>query len=428
LFAAQPRGILRRVGLFSRAIQPPPDDITPNPNPPGVPPASVGPPDAQPGDPHGVTVDVSAPPVPPPPRVLPSAWSGWPAEWWIQWNGQADALTDTAWACLDLNSSVLASMPPYTIPADPAADIGWIANPNPDVYASWEEFVRSLMWDYLLGEAFVMSTARYFSGYPARFHVVPPWAVEVEIAQGVRTYKIGEEDVTRDMLHIRYKSTVADARGTGPLEVGKARMIADRVLNQYVSGFAAAGGIPTSVLTHPDMLDADQAAELKAQWVAARQSGIGEPAVLSGGVAFEAIQTNPKDMALFDLSQVTGSKIATLLRVPPLLVGLPGGGDPMTYQNVASIFDYHWRAHLRPLAQAVMSALSGWLLPRGSSLELNRDSYVQSEPESRARTYQILNSIQGPEGPAMSVEEIRAAERFAVAGAAGLTPATGVAE
>jgi phage portal protein BeeE len=205
-------------------------------------------------------------------------------------------------------------------------------------------------------------------------------------------------------------------------------MVADRVLNRYVSGFAASGGIPTSALKHPDSLDADQAADLKAQWIAARQSGIGEPAVLSGGVTFETIQANPRDMALVELSQLTGSRIAVLLGVPPFLVGLPSGGDPMTYQNVAALFDYHWRAGLRPKAQAVMSALSGWLLPRGTSIELNRDSYVQPEPESRARTYQILNSIQGPEGPAMTVEEIRAAERFAVAGAAGLTPAQGVTE
>jgi len=360
---------------------------------------------------------------------MPSAWSGWPADWWPAWsNGQLSDLTDTAWACLDLNASVLASMPPYTIPVDPAADIGWLANPNPDVYASWEEFVKALFWDFMLGEAFVLSTARYASGYPARFHVVPPWAVQVEISQGVRTYAIGDVDVTGDLLHVRYKSTVDDARGHGPLEAGAARMVVDRVLNRYVSGFAAAGGIPTSVLTHPEALNAEQAAELKAQWVAARQSGVGEPAVLSGGVGFNTIQANPRDMALVDLSNLTGSRIAVLLRVPPFLVGLPSGGDSMTYQNVTALFDYHWRAGLRPMAQAVMSALSGWLLPRGTSVELNRDSYVQPEPESRARTYQILNGIQGPEGPAMSVDEIRAAERLAVAGAAGLTPTVGVTE
>ena len=85
-------------------------------------------------------------------------------------------------------------------------------------------------------------------------------------------------------------------------------------------------------------------------------------------------------MALVDLAQLTGSRIAVLLGVPPFLVGLRRGGDCMTYANVSSIFDYHWRAGLRPKAQAVMAGLSQWLLPRGTAVEVNRDAYVQPDP------------------------------------------------
>jgi hypothetical protein len=70
-----------------------------------------------------------------------------------------------------------------------------------------------------------------------------------------------------------------------------------------------------------------------------------------------------------------------------------------------------------------MAALSEWALPRGAAVELNRDAYVQSDPYQRAQTYQILHGIVDPQGnPVLSVEEIRAAERFRVAGAAGLPP------
>jgi HK97 family phage portal protein len=410
------------VGLFERMIRPP-DDVVPNANDPAdVPPATVGPPAATPGDPHGVVIEGEAGQWQPP-RIIPSAWSGWPADWWPPaWDGRAADLTDTAWACLDLNSSVLATMPPYLVGAADGTVASWLTNPNPDAYTSWEEFAKQLFWDYQLGEAFVMATAHYATGFPARFHVVPPWAVNVEIAAGVRTYRIGGLDVTDDMLHIRYQSSVDQAHGHGPLEAGRARVIADRVLSRYAQQFAAAGGVPTSILTHPEELTAQQAAELQAQWVTARSSTLGEPAVLSGGVTYQAIQINPKDMALIELSQLTESRIAVLLGVPPFLMGLPSGGDSMTYSNVTSLFDYHWRAGLRPKAQAVMAALSEWLLPRGTVVEINRDAYVQPEPESRARTAQILNNIVGPEGPALSVAEIRAAERFTAAGAVGMTP------
>jgi hypothetical protein len=61
-----------------------------------------------------------------------------------------------------------------------------------------------------------------------------------------------------------------------------------------------------------------------------------------------------------------------------------------------------------------MSALSEWLLPRGTLIELNKDSYVQPEPLQRAQTYQILNAIVDPVTgkPALSVEQIQQIERF----------------
>jgi HK97 family phage portal protein len=405
--------------LAKRAIQPP----VPNGNDPAdVPPATVGDDVATPGDPSGVTIS-GEPGFTAPPVIRPSAWSGWPDEWATpSFNGQVSTLTDTAWACLDLNASVMATMPPYLVNAAPSMDAGWIQNPNPDAYTAWEEFAKQLFWDYQLGEAFVLATAWYATGYPARFHVVPPWAVQIEITQGRRRYTIGETDVTSDLLHVRYQSSVDDAHGHGPLEAGAARMVADRVLSRYAQQFAAAGGVPASILTHPEELTGDQSAALQAQWVQARQSHLGEPAVLSGGITHSTIQISPKDMALVELSQLTESRIAVLLGVPPFLVGLPSGGDSMTYQNVTSLFDYHWRAGLRPKAQAVMAALSQWALPRGTSVELNRDAYVQPEPESRARTAQILNGIRDPQGnPALTVEEIRSAERFSVAGASGMS-------
>jgi hypothetical protein len=107
-------------------------------------------------------------------------------------------------------------------------------------------------------------------------------------------------------------------------------------------------------------------------------------------------------------------RIAHLLGIPSELVGIPTNTDPMTYRNVTMWFDMHWRAGLRPKAQRVMSALSGWALPRGTQVELNRDEYVAAEPLERAQTAQILFGIVDPVTGqrALTVDEIRAAERL----------------
>jgi len=390
--------------------------LVPNDNDPALnPPATVGPPTARPGDPDGIEIIVGGEPVGAwssrrPPRAMP--WSGWPAEWCTpNWGGQLQLLTDTAWTCLDDNASILAAMPPYLVGAAESLPADWINNPDPDRYTSWVEFAKQLVWDFQgAGEVFVLTTARYANTYPARFHVVPPWFVEIDWWGGQRRYHIGSLDVTADMLHIRYTSRTTDLHGRGPLEVGGPRMVAAAALARYAQTFATSGAVPNAVLTYPGRLSKERVEELQAQWVEARMSRMGLPAVLSGGIDFRTLDYNPKDLALVELSQWNEARIAVLLKVPPICVALPSGGDSMTYSNVESLFDYRWRAGLSTIAANLMAALSGWALPRGTTVEVNRDEFVKAPPLERAQTWAIYHGI-----GAVTTEEIRQGERFGVA-------------
>jgi HK97 family phage portal protein len=273
----------------------------------------------------------------------------------------------------------------------------------------------------MLGEAFVMATADYASGWPARFHVVSPWLVNVEMAEGRRRYTIGAKDVTADILHLRYQSRTDDAHGHGPLEAGAGRLVLESLLTRYVSGYARSGGVPSSILTHPDQLTATQSADLQSQWVSARLAAAGAPAVLSGGVTWQSVQASPVESGSSDLMAQTQARIAILLGVPPYLVGLPSGGDSMTYANVSALFDFHWRSSLRPKAGAAMAGLSGFVVPRGVGVELNRDAYIQAGPLERAQAWQALHGIVDPDGTqALSAAEVRAIERVGEGAAGGL--------
>ena len=62
----------------------------------------------------------------------------------------------TAWAALDLNSSVFASMPPYLVNASASLPQDWLSNPEPQVYNCWQDFARpTSIWDFQCGEAIV---------------------------------------------------------------------------------------------------------------------------------------------------------------------------------------------------------------------------------------------------------------------------------
>jgi HK97 family phage portal protein len=362
--------------------------------------ATVGDPDSvgptyTPGDPDGFEFEDAEPSNNRMAAVVTSPWDGWPASWatpaWGQMGPKFEELVDTAWAALDLNSSVLSAMPVYRTRSGRVLEpMTWMMNPDPTIYTSWHEFAKQLFWDFQLGEAFVLPMARAADGFPYNFRVIAPWLMSVEMRNGRREYNLGSLDVTEDVLHIRYKSTTDNARGVGPLESGKARLVAAGVLARYATEIAEGGGIPYYALEVPRRLTKTEADDLLQQWWDSRTRNMGKPAVLSGGVTAKQLQMTPQDMALLELAQFNESRIAILLGVPPFLLGLPSGGDSMTYSNVSSLFDFHDRAGLKPKAVHVMSALSGWVLPRGQSAELNRDEYSRPAFKERAEANAIL--------------------------------------
>ncbi len=387
--------------------------ITANANPG----STVGVPDWNPGDPDGLDASSFDEPVEVRslPRVSASPWSGWPAEWstpnW-DFGSRFNELVDVAWTCLDLNASVLSSMPVYrTRNGEIIEPPAWMGNPDPSIYTSWHEFAKQLFWDYQQGEAFVLPMTFFADGFPQTFRVIPPWMVDVDLARGRRTYRLGGStgpDVTDDILHIRYKSTTDGSRGVGPLESAGARMLTAGVLAKYVREIATSGGVPHYTLETEDSLTTEDAQDLLNQWMASRVHNLGAPAVLDSGAALKTHQAmSPKDMAMLEISQFTESRIAVMLGVPPFLVGLPSGGDSMTYSNVSSLFDFHDRASLRPKAAHVMAALSGWALARGQTAELNRDEYTR--PAFNERAESLVKLV---EAGIMTVEEARRGERL----------------
>ena|SRR5436190_6072127 len=371
------------------------------------------------GNDHVMYPATMAPPV--------QAWSGWPVEWDTpNWGDAAEGLAaminrvSVVWGAIDLNASILSTMPPYRVTGRTVVDaLPWMSNPQPEVYTDWTEAAKQLVISYMNGEAFLWVTSRYADGTVRTWVVLNPTWVEVELSGQVRSYSMGGIDITGDVLHIRYSSWPGDARGHGPLEALATNLFGAAALEKYQAGLATRGGIPWGVLTAPGNLSANQATELRDRFVAARLSSMGAPAVMSGGVTLAPFTIGPREMALLELRQFDEARIATLMRCPPTLLGLPTGEGSLVYSNVTAIYDFHWRAHLRPIAAALTGAISQWALPGPQAVELNRDEYVRPAFAERVAGYATLfnihDEVTGERG--ITIAEIRAAERLS-----GLTP------
>jgi phage portal protein BeeE len=385
----------------------------PNANPPSTP-STVGAGESS-GDPHGFEVEGSDTFSRSLPAWHPSPWNGWPSEWstpnW-DFGSRFNELVDVAWTCLDKNASVLSTMPVYRTSGGKIVDPPtWMLNPDPRIYSSWHEFAKQLFWDFQLGEAFVMLVDSFSDGYPKQFRVVPPWAFHVEVVGGERRYRLGDitgPDVTNEVLHIRYKSTTDGGHGHGPLEMAGGRMLTAGLIAKYVREMASTGGVPTHTIDAAESLTPDEARQLQDQYMASRMRDSTAPPVFDSGAKLVDHQAmSPKEMALVEIEQFNESRIAVLLGVPPFLVGLPSGGDSMTYSNVSSLFDFHDRSYLRTAATHVMGALSYWALPRGQAAELNRDEYSRPSFDARAGAWEKFVTM-----GAVSSEQVARYERF----------------
>ena len=381
----------------------------PNANPPSTP-STVGAGEAD-GNPVGIEIVGAELEARSLPAFYPSPWAGWPAGWSTpNWDGASrfNELIDVAWTCLDKNASVLSTLPVFRSRGGKVmSPSSWMINPDPTIYSSWEEFANQLFWDVQLGEAFVVAMNRFSDGYPMKFRVIPPWAFHVEFKGGVRTYRLGGPDgidVTADVLHIRYKSTTDGAHGVGPLEVAGGRMLTAGLIAKYVREMASTGGVPTRTIEADVSLTKDEAQALMDAYMTARVQNAAAPPVFDSGAKLkDHPAVSPKEMAMLELEQFNESRIAVLLGVPPFLVGLPSGGDSMTYSNVSTLFDFHDRQKLRSLAVKVMSALSFWALPLGQRVEINRDEYTRPAFDQRADAWSkfIASGVISPEGVAI---------------------------
>ena len=108
----------------------------PNANPPSTP-STVGAGEAD-GDPHGVEVTGDEVQSRSLPSFYPSPWAGWPSNWstpnWDM-NSRLNELVDVAWRCLDINASVLCTMPVYRTQAGKIIEpTTWMVNPDPRIY------------------------------------------------------------------------------------------------------------------------------------------------------------------------------------------------------------------------------------------------------------------------------------------------------
>ncbi len=90
----------------------------------------------------------------------------------------------------------------------------------------------------------------------------------------------------------------------------------------------------------------------------AGSANAGKPLLLEGGLEWQEMSINPKDMDFIESKNSASREIALAFGVPPQLLGIKGDN---TYSNMQEARLSLWEETLMPLLDRLADSLSNWL-------------------------------------------------------------------
>lgn len=292
-------------------------------------------------------------------------------DWWDQ-NvsgsfrvGGAD-LAERVWVanrCQQLNAQQIASMPVkfHGNGSEPA----WVSSPDPSWYPNGIGDALHAIVEQIYGWGFSCQyvTDFYADGFPRTWTVLPSWLVKVEMVDGRRQWRLGQDSLDPARVVQIDRNPGCALHGTSALRA-YAQMAWGLIAAGNQSMSTSQGGVPLAVLKSTRKLTKEQAEEIQAQWMAAVSRRNGAPPVLPPELDFVVLSINPSDLALLETQEWNSRVLATAYGVPAVILNMSLQGG-LTYQNPAALGEMWWRFELRTTATRIANAFSAQMLPRG---------------------------------------------------------------
>jgi HK97 family phage portal protein len=327
--------------------------------------------------------------------------TGWGTAWRSPWR---DTTSNRDWVSeagdLTLNSAVMACLGwitrvwpeaplrVYSVKSDGKKEIiaghelaELLQKPNPH-YPAGVLWTGTLVSLYLDGNAYWFVN-RNALGQPVELIYLPHHLVEPKWSESGGEF-IGWYDYSPDgkVVRLEVENIVHFRDGFDPdnMRKGQSRLrsalkeiVTDNQGAAYSSSVLANMGIP-GVLLSPDptlvkdggrisFSEAD-AERLKVDWQRKTTGDErGKPMVLSIPMKVESVGFSPEQMVLRDARQIPEERIAALIGIPAVVVGLGAGLDRSTYNNVSEAREQAYENCIIPMQTLIAQTLDLQLLP-----------------------------------------------------------------
>jgi len=293
----------------------------------------------------------------------------------------------TAQRCVQLVSDQIGTLPLYSTRAGERIPTPSVLS-DPETGRTRAEFMAAATLSLLIdGNMYALIGARDALGFPTKMVLLDPEAVSVRLVEGRLVYRVAGRTTIdpQDILHIKGFTLPGHFVGAGPLAYNRQAIAQSLAGDQYAANTFTQASLPDGVLHSENEVTSDQAAQLKASFIAGNGGRQRGPAVLSGGVKYQPLEFSSVDSELLDSRRFSQLQICSLFGVPPHLVGVPSS-DSNTYSSVTQDSAAFVKFTLRPWLTRLEEGFST-LLPEGDRARFNLDALLRASTLERYQAH-----------------------------------------
>lgn len=193
-----------------------------------------------------------------------------------------------------------------------------------------------------------------------------------------------------DFAYIPLAPRAGRPEGISPVLVARRALWTIEATELYAAGYFGGSGVPSGVITSPGTLDAGEAGRLKAEFLAAHSGPTPTPAVLSGGITYEALSVDPEKSQLVESREHGVATVARVLGIPAPLLLVSTAGSSITYANVSQLYNELIRSTVAPLYLSPIEAALSDLVARNSTVRFDLGELQRLDVTARVANYVAL--------------------------------------
>jgi HK97 family phage portal protein len=284
-----------------------------------------------------------------------------------------------------------------------------LTQPNPlETYTTTiRKLVGSMVWR---GTGYMRAITRTTSGLITTAEVLNPDEVTVtwDRARINKLYKWRDRpmELWREIFPVSINEPPGALTGRGPIEAARLLIEGAKAEARMARTIFEADVVPPGVLKVPRPLTQPEAEAVQDSWSSAHGGGRKRPAVLSGGVEFEALTINPVDAQFLESRNFSIQEIARLFGLPGYFL-LVASGESMTYSTTEGLMRLYLTLTLSPTYLEPIEKMFSMMLPVDQTARFRRSELLAADLTNRFEAYRV-----GLEAGFLTVDEVRTAEHL----------------